>query len=162
MERNDWSAEQVETLRKHRSDGLSAGQIARIIGRSRNAVLGKVSRLRLDKLDTHKCQWPNGAQKRKRKPTPPKHKAVELEPLLPEIEFLLDGQRVTILTLTDRMCHFPIGDGADMYFCAHGVKPGSRYCHTHWRRCVDQPKTAISRKAGQRPEIAMKQFQGRF
>lgn len=42
---NFWSTERVEELTQLRARGLSAAQIARIIGASRCAILGKLSRL---------------------------------------------------------------------------------------------------------------------
>lgn len=44
---NSWSEEDVAQLTKLVADGLTSGQIARQVGRTRNAVIGKILRLGL-------------------------------------------------------------------------------------------------------------------
>ena len=65
----NWNDERVELLRKLWQDGLSASQIAAQLGGvSRNAVIGKVHRLKLSagrrlklvELSERTCKWPNG------------------------------------------------------------------------------------------------------
>lgn len=41
---NDWTSEEIEMLRKLVGEGLSAGQISKQMGRTRNAVIGKIMR----------------------------------------------------------------------------------------------------------------------
>jgi GcrA cell cycle regulator len=45
-----WTSERIELLKRRLHAGLSCGQIAREIGVTRNAVIGKVNRLRLQTL----------------------------------------------------------------------------------------------------------------
>src|SRR5947209_17892107 len=44
-----WSLERVELLKRHFNAGLSCSQIARAIGVTRNAVIGKMNRLGLSR-----------------------------------------------------------------------------------------------------------------
>ena len=46
-----WSASEIETVRSMWSAGKSAGQIGERLGRSRNAILGKVRRMGLHRKD---------------------------------------------------------------------------------------------------------------
>lgn len=156
MQNNEWTDPEIATLRSHRAEGMSAGGIAKLLGRTRNSVLGKVNRLSLEKLDPHKCQFPNGRQTRKR--SPPKPKLAALEPMLPDFELLVNGERVTIETVTSRMCRFPLGSFPDFYFCAHPVADGKPYCAPHAHRCYTP---SLPRRDARNVMGAEKQFGGR-
>tara|TARA_B100000315_G_scaffold61414_2_gene55760 strand:+ start:688 stop:1050 length:363 start_codon:yes stop_codon:yes gene_type:complete len=74
----EWNAERVEELTKLWATGLSASEIGRKLGITKNAVVGKVRRLdlamrrqpatpkvdrkviTLDSLKANMCSWPNG------------------------------------------------------------------------------------------------------
>ena len=152
-----WTDERVELLRKLWSDGLSASQIAaRMGGISRNAVIGKVHRLGL----SGRARPARPARPRTAKPRFPSQSnspryqvagnlALRVEPsemvreaLEPEAEpapvvpiEISPGEHVTILTLTERRCKWPIGDPTDddFHFCGHESGPGSPYCREHAR-----------------------------
>jgi GcrA cell cycle regulator len=63
---------------------------------------------------------------------------VEEDPLTLE-----DGSHATVLTISDRMCRWPIGDPAasEFHFCGHSPKSGSPYCEAHARKAY-QPQQA--------------------
>jgi GcrA cell cycle regulator len=63
---------------------------------------------------------------------------VEEDPLQLE-----DGSHATVLTISDRMCRWPIGDpaAAEFHFCGHNPKAGSPYCEAHARKAY-QPQQA--------------------
>jgi GcrA cell cycle regulator len=54
-----------------------------------------------------------------------------------------DGNFATVLTISDRMCRWPIGDPAatEFHFCGRGPKAGSPYCEAHARKAY-QPQQA--------------------
>jgi len=56
---------------------------------------------------------------------------------------LADGSHATVLTISDRMCRWPIGDPAasEFHFCGHSPKAGSPYCEAHARKAY-QPQQA--------------------
>jgi GcrA cell cycle regulator len=58
----------------------------------------------------------------------------------------------TILTLTDRICKWPIGDprDADFHFCGRGSAEGLPYCSDHARRAYQPP----ARRSGERDDHA--------
>lgn len=150
-----WTEDRVETLSKLWADGLSASQIAKELGGvTRNAVIGKVHRLGLSgraKPSRPKPAKPAVTARAKPAPKPVKvavkvedvvkAKAKEKTAQLPatieqpplKAKPLKDGTYATILTITDHMCKFPIGDPkADEFrFCGRKTDPDEPYCTPH-------------------------------
>ena len=144
-----WTDDRVATLTKLWADGLSASQIAKQLGGvTRNAVIGKVHRLGLSgrakpssparKAAARKtASRASAATKPKSKPsrapsaprTPRVIAKVAAPPPPPlEAKLLADGKFATILTITDHMCKWPIGDpGQDNFrFCGRKTDPENR------------------------------------
>jgi len=158
-----WTDDRVATLTKLWADGLSASQIAKQLGGvTRNAVIGKVHRLGLSgrakpssparKAAARKTAATTAARpaaaatarKPKAKPvrTPsaprtPRVIAKVAPPPPPPLEAKLmsNGEFATILTITEHMCKWPIGDpGADNFrFCGRKTDPEEPYCLAHSR-----------------------------
>jgi GcrA cell cycle regulator len=151
-----WTDERVELLTKLWSDGLSASQIAGELGGiTRNAVIGKVHRLKL----SGRAKAPSSAAPRARKPraqttftsraarpatrgnTALATHALYMEVMEPEPEpELIDniipiGQRCSILELNDAKCHWPIGDPGtpEFFFCGGKTISAHPYCAYHCR-----------------------------
>lgn len=148
-----WTEDRVATLSKLWAEGLSASQIAKQLGGvTRNAVIGKVHRLGLSgrakpsrpkppraKTTARTARKPKAAKpkttavqpKSKVKPAP-SQLPVSTEPPL-EAKPLKDGTYATILTLTDHMCKFPIGDPSaeEFRFCGRKTDPDEPYCTAH-------------------------------
>ena len=155
-----WTEDRVATLSKLWAEGLSASQIAKQLGGvTRNAVIGKVHRLGLSgrakpsrpkpaktattaraassrpkrasspTAKTAKSEAPKTA---KAKPATPAPLPVSVEPPL-EAKPLQDGSYATILTLTEHMCKWPIGDpsGDEFRFCGRKTDPDEPYCKAH-------------------------------
>jgi GcrA cell cycle regulator len=70
----------------------------------------------------------------------------------PEMIEIPVEQRKTLLQLTEKTCHWPIGDpgsgGGDFYFCGGEAAPDLPYC-THHSRIAYQP--ASDRRRDKRP-----------
>ncbi len=142
-----WTEDRVETLSKLWAEGLSASQIAtKLGGVTRNAVIGKVHRLGLS--GRAKPSNPSKATKRRaaarartpRAPSAPRipRVAAAAPPPLPPIEALpmANGEFATILTITDHMCKWPIGDPSTSEFRFCGRKTPDKdepYCTAHSR-----------------------------
>ena len=104
-----WTEERVALLRQLWGSGKSASEIAEMIGGvSRNAVIGKAHRLGLSG-----------------RPSPIKKKKAEAAESKPS--------GATILSLTDRMCRWPIGDPKQpgFRFCGKPTAGGLPYCAEH-------------------------------
>lgn len=156
-----WSDDRVELLSKLWGEGLSASQIAGVLGGgvTRNAVIGKVHRLGLS------GRVKAGAGQAQRQPAKPRVQAatpVAVEGgarsgATPEETYRAPApvdhrwsddaeipvsQRVSILELRDSMCRWPLGDPSkpDFAFCGAKSVAGLPYCGHHCRIAY-QPAT---------------------
>lgn len=144
-----WTDDRVATLTKLWADGLSASQIAKELGGvTRNAVIGKVHRLGLSgRAKPSNPKRKSVAAPRAAKPRPTKVTRTPAIPralrTIPAVEQptpppmdakpMANGEFATILTITDHMCKWPIGDpGApDFRFCGRKTDPDEPYCVPH-------------------------------
>jgi len=131
-----WTDERVEQLKKLWTEGLSASQIARVLGEvTRNAVIGKVRRLglagRASAPRIERPRYPKPARRIVSKVAMPEPVIIE-EPE-PEPE---PGEWTTVLTLRERMCKWPIGNPGDanFRFCGRKAGEGASYCVEHSRK----------------------------
>jgi GcrA cell cycle regulator len=164
----EWSNERIEQLRSLWHDGLSASQIATHLGGiTRNAVIGKAHRLGLTGRPSPIKNRSVGVsrprpQRRPRVELAPTPRAVAAAPIAqprhveppPPLE-LEDMPGATILTLTDRICKWPIGDPRhpDFHFCGRASAEGLPYCAEHARRAYQPPA-----RRGEREEPAQRQL----
>lgn len=147
-----WSPTHVAILRELWADpDMSAAAIAREIGGlSRNAVIGKAHRIGLPKRLPVKRAAPVKGQAKN--PTPAQIPAVQ-----PHVEVLTpmhrdDGAPVTLLTVCDGECRFPVGPvppNGDMPVCGHAVARGA-YCagHAAVAYMPQREKRELDRKLG--------------
>ncbi|MGH6828372.1 MAG: GcrA family cell cycle regulator [Rhizomicrobium sp.] len=142
----NWSDDRVEQLRTLWTEGLSASQIARAMGGvTRNAVIGKVHRLGLaGRAMPARAERPRVSVPKTPRAHVPPAPVIEEDPLTLE-----DGNFATVLTISDRMCRWPIGDPAanEFHFCGRAPKPGSPYCDAHARKAY-QPQQQNKREKG--------------
>lgn len=152
-----WTEERVELLRKLWLGGHSASQVAAELGGvTRNAVIGKVHRLGLSGRGQ-----PTSSIKRVRRPRQSTHPrlprtrtigntALKLEyDIAPHADVRpLDdivvpiAKRLSIQTLTERTCKWPIGDPTqtDFHFCGHDSLDSTPYCEYHARVAYQTPE----------------------
>ena len=138
-----WTPELVETLRKLWLGGLSSAEIAKQLGVTRSAVLGKVYRLGLLGEAPRREAVYRSSKPPKARPAP------ALPPPLPvPPSTLADSLSVPILALERRSCRWPTGDA----FCGrqqalradgHGYHP---YCSAHAALAFLPPKARRSAK----------------
>lgn len=121
MPTETWTEERVTRLRELWSQGKTASEIGAALGGiSRNAVIGKVHRLKLSG-----------------RPSPIRHRpTIEATPMP-------NSGTATILALGDRSCKWPVGDplSAEFHFCGKGAQAGMPYCSDH-AVLAYQPKNA--------------------
>jgi GcrA cell cycle regulator len=135
-----WNDESVALVRELWAEGLSAAQIAkRLGGATRNSVIGKVHRLGLAaratpaRPVTRASRREVGLRLKRRPPRPGEAEAprsavvVDLHPYRFD-----DGKVATVLSVTSKMCKFPIGDPGDaaFAFCGREACRGP-YCLEH-------------------------------
>lgn len=154
----EWTEERVESLKKLWLEGLSASQIAKLLGGvTRNAVIGKVHRLGLSGRAT-----PSQPARATYKAPRPARPAVSAAPIVrrplearfvaapaprpaPYVE--MPGT-ATVLTLGRHMCKWPIGDPAtdEFTFCGRRAGDEGPYCIEH-ARLAYQPQQARKRSS---------------
>lgn len=127
-----WTEERIKQLKSLWEQGLSASQIASELGEgiTRNAVIGKAHRLGLKSRPSPlKAATPP-------KPAPKKPK--EKKPA---------AEKVSILTLTERICKWPIGHPGepDFHFCGKKSIPGQPYCAKHSAMAYQSPQSKRDR-----------------
>jgi GcrA cell cycle regulator len=147
-----WSAERIEELKRCFHAGLSCSQIANEIGVTRNAVIGKLTRLGLTRpRDLSRRQL---AQRRAARLAHPKLPRVA-RPRRPRLDIfaqhemlmvafptqatadvpIYNGRGVTLLELGQGKCRWPISEpgAADFCYCGNMPVEGLPYCLGHAR-----------------------------
>ena len=131
-----WTAERIELLRSLFASGFSSREIALEIGVSRNAVIGKISRLKLNTGDRRRFEGKGDPKVRRRGSQQSvvralrakAHSAAEGMPIP-------NGHRCSLLELTKETCRWPTSNATDVEFWYCGNEPveGLPYCAGHAR-----------------------------
>ena len=136
-----WTRERIALLKDRIDAGLSCGQIARELGVSRNAVIGKTNRLglsrprsaipgRLKQTGTRRHARPMTATQRSIL------RALWAKPQLGFAEMPGDSAKAcSLLDLQRWHCRWPVGDptSQDFGFCGNRSVAGLPYCPAHSR-----------------------------
>lgn len=128
----NWTEEQISTLKKMWADGSSGSQIGIALGKSRNAVLGKIDRLDLPPRITKERIVTKKAIRERRERTA-SMKPVEIKiPDNPPIP-ANDGKGFSIIEIPSGCCKHYLGRPQDpaLFFCGVPVRPGSVMCQYH-------------------------------
>jgi GcrA cell cycle regulator len=171
-----WTEERLKLLRELFDQGLTASMIAARIHVSRNAVIGKVHRLGLDRRGLP--PRPKATQKaaRSAKPAPARPKVngfaavnavrraerLKASPGLPEHSepdpiahdnVVPMSQRLSLLELNEATCHWPIGDPSnpEFFFCGGKALAGLPYCAGHCRRAFQPVSEPVRRRPQSKP-----------
>jgi len=144
-----WTTERIERLKSGLDAGLTCSQIASEIGVSRNAVIGKISRLHLSRLKG--ARQPSRAAPRSARPRiVTQHQilmAIRAQPELPAERAAIDTRhRCSFMELGQGKCRWPISepDAQDFWFCGDTPVESLPYCAAHARRAY---QTAARRSA---------------
>ena len=159
----NWTDERVDLLRKLWSEGLSASQIAAQLGGvSRNAVIGKVHRLKLSsrgraapapaRQKKTPAQGAASAAKTVTRAAAQRHATVSIGATALQTQFEAEpvarayirpvenvvvpiSRRLQLVELTERTCKWPNGDplAEDFHFCGNEAPETGPYCSYHSR-----------------------------
>ena len=150
-----WTDERLELLKSRFAEGLTCREIADDIGVSRNAVIGKLSRLNLTRDKGGDAPRParKDAPKGRRRGSLPRLQyrilqAVYAEPLARADDGpIASGHSCSLLELSEERCRWPISTpGAeDFCFCGNTPVDGLPYCPGHSR---------LAYRAGSRQRVA--------
>jgi GcrA cell cycle regulator len=138
-----WTTERLELLKRRFEAGLSCREIADDIGVSRNAVIGKLSRLNLTREKTGDARRParKDAARGHRRGTVPRSRYQMFLALHAGPEPVADDEPIhnehccSLLELTEERCRWPISTPGALDFCFCGNTPieGLPYCAGHTR-----------------------------
>jgi len=150
-----WTEERLELLKSRFAEGLTCREIADDIGVSRNAAIGKLSRLNLsrEKSGDLPRPAPKDAPKGRRRGSLPRLQyrilqAAYAEPPAPADDGpIANGHSCSLLELSEERCRWPISTpGAeDFCFCGNTPVEGLPYCPGHSR---------LAYRAGSRQRVA--------
>jgi GcrA cell cycle regulator len=158
----NWTDERVELLKKLWADGLSASQIAAQLGGvTRNAVIGKVHRLKLSSrgrataspVRQKKTQQTSSSVKSSsRAATPSRSMAASIGATALQTQFDVEpiarqmlrpvenvvvpiSRRLALIQLNEHTCKWPNGDplSEDFHFCGNDSAETGPYCNYHSR-----------------------------
>jgi GcrA cell cycle regulator len=135
-----WTMERIALLKDRICAGFSSGQIARELGVSRNAVIGKTNRLGLSRFNLRQTSVRKNAHPSSARPgtaTPQTTlRALWARSQLSLPEVLRDNAKAhSLFELQQWHCRWPIGDPSSESFGFCGSRPidGLPYCATHAR-----------------------------
>jgi GcrA cell cycle regulator len=142
---SEWPAKHIELLRSEHAKGSSAVQIAAALARAfragytRNAVCGKVHRLRLGGVVKPRMPRKKRHQPYKPRPKVEKPAGVVLlqSPEYPHLRCVeIEPLNLDLLDLNSNDCRYPYGDAAPFRFCGHPAIEGKAYCLSHLALCT--------------------------
>ena len=131
-----WSAEFTNTLKALWAT-WTAGELCKLMGITRNAIIGKANRLKLPR------KKPSGNGKAKPQRVGPRirppvfYVATQPAPVI-ELDFL----GLSIEEIQSHECHYPHGgEGSPIVFCGQAVEINSSYCPFHKKLCCHPTPT---------------------
>ena len=138
--RPTWTTERVELLKKHFEAGQSCRTIAASIGVSRNAVIGKLTRLGLTRGPTNAERHLTSTRKPRASRSIPRLQYQILQAVYEDgqpvgIASITSEHRCSLFELSNDRCRWPISTpGAeDFCFCGNVPLEGAPYCSGHTR-----------------------------
>jgi GcrA cell cycle regulator len=145
-----WTAEQIEILRVQWGHGLTGREIGKMIGKTRNAVIGKAHRLKLEaRVERVRATQPRAPKEQvtpKPKRSPRKKDDDSVAALAKKLggrnapvfyapsEPLEGREPISIMELNARTCRAIVGRAPNglATYCGADVFPGKSCCPTHY------------------------------
>lgn len=158
---DSWPVQKIARLKTLWAEGYSASMVGERLGCSRNAVIGKVHRLKLPKPSMKLA--PLRQRVKAETPQPPPQEHPKLLPLprrggkpprLPAAPVVIlpprsepavmpdiPGSRVVTLEMRGHhQCRWPVNDGGPFLYCGAPRVSGQSYCAHHMRIRLRPPK----------------------
>lgn len=150
-----WTPHRVEQLKRLFDEGLTCSQIAREIDVTRNAVIGKLSRLGLNRpandAGYRRPSTPRSASTRQSQVRTLRMMHAEMAAAAASVavvdETISVARRCSLLELNAESCRWPLGrPGADDFaFCGNAPVDGLPYCPGHARLAYRRTANASGR-----------------
>tara|TARA_B100000686_G_C16503001_1_gene818063 strand:- start:23 stop:526 length:504 start_codon:yes stop_codon:yes gene_type:complete len=143
-----WNEENTKKLQELWKKGLTASQIAaQIPGKSRNAIIGRAHRLKLESRAISKRTTVKAKTENQNVPeikTQKLGRKARFKALLLDRNFEPENPIYNLENLNDQTCRYPIGhpsNDSSFHFCGRKPYEKSVYCRLHLILCF-QPKNA--------------------
>jgi GcrA cell cycle regulator len=132
---NSWSDASISKLKALFKKGISTAEIGKRLGFTKNAVVGKINRLKLNKGEERKSV-PKKAPKIRPKPEPKPKKPVDKKKSGSDAKQKTERiiqQSAALMSLRADQCRWPMGDpdSDDFKFCGEKCFAGKPYCFEH-------------------------------
>jgi hypothetical protein len=147
--------ERDEKILKMWNENMTGTEIGAVLGTTRNAILGRLHRLKAYGIDTSKSR---PARVTPQRPKTPRVKVAKKETPKPKTEKIYYPPRieeqpisgVTLLQLKPKSCRFIISheDANVRIFCGKNKERGA-YCGNHARLCYLPPKEKKTEKSNE-------------
>jgi GcrA cell cycle regulator len=156
MIETSWTMERIALLKDRVCAGFSCGQIARELGVSRNAVIGKTNRLGLSRFKNAVPGHSNqGRHNGGARPQTVGQRELQALWASSQLAFTESAEEHTtacsLCELAQWQCRWPLGDpsSANFGFCGNKAVPGLPYCPAHAQMAY-RPRTrsALAREQG--------------
>lgn len=141
--KREWTKEEIDTI-KELWGTKTASDIGKIIGRTKNAVIGKMRRIR---ENGHVLKEPLKKPKKTVKPKEIKKpktyyvapkKEVKKDLSYSEIVKTPFGKPKTMQELDHKSCRWPVGEGKGVMFCGADRIKGKPYCEHHYKVSINK------------------------
>lgn len=145
-----WTPEEIDLLRVEWTNGLSGGQIGNLVNRTRNAVIGKANRLKLEPRaprngQFYHCQKPTNKQEKSKRRSHKKKGAVTPSDMIskgtkssaprfyPAAKPLTAKAPLSIMELRAWTCRAIVGHGSDglAVYCGDATFADKSFCEGH-------------------------------
>ena len=142
-----WTEERLERLKSGFAAGWSCRQIADDIGVSRNAVIGKLSRLGLTRENSGEAPARKNAPKGRGSAPRLQYRLLQAVYAEPQSEVfeapILSEHICSLLELSEASCRWPINTPGekDFGFCGKRPLAGKPYCAEHAAMAYVRPKS---------------------
>lgn len=152
-----WTEAEIEVLRREWTNGLSGSQIASLVNRTRNAVIGKANRLKLEARAPRNGTFygsHNRQEKRKRRShkkkgavTPSDMKKVTAPKFYPAAKPLTPKAPISIMELNGDTCRAIVGRGPDglAVYCGDMTFGDKSFCEGHCALYYDTSRPSRTR-----------------
>jgi GcrA cell cycle regulator len=137
-----WTEEMDLALRRYAAERMTANEIGNILGKTKNAVIGRARRLQvallMPRMGHLKAKPRNPVRMQ---PSGFTKSIVELVVEKPIRRKSANIGKYTILDLTDHMCRWPTDDNApgalSFRFCGNQAQDGLPYCGCHAKQAYN-------------------------
>ena len=158
-----WTPDQVNKLKELYGKGSTASQIATIIGKTRNSIIGKSFRLKLSAKIIPKNNNLKHVSQRQEHTTQPgrKTRKSKFKSLLLDKDFEPENPK-SLEELHDNICRWPIGhpNEPNFYFCGRKSMKEFSYCRLHvlWAFQPKHKKEDLIEKGDEIPQFIEKKI----